>query len=122
MTLIEPLLRRSTFLTQTVEALGVKARIKVVRSRAEDHPQTYDVVVSRALAPLPRLIEWCNPLRAATGMILALKGTSAADEIRAARPQLQAARLTADLLSVKAHPAAEPATVVRLSRLRPRKH
>ena len=51
MTLIESLLRRSTFLTQTVEELEIADRVEVVRSRAEDHHQTYDVVVARALAP-----------------------------------------------------------------------
>jgi 16S rRNA (guanine527-N7)-methyltransferase len=115
MTLIEPLLRRSTFLTETVETLGIKDRVKVVRSRAEDHHQSYDAVVARALAPLDRLIGWCNPLRAEGGVILALKGKSAADEVAAARQQLKAARLDAEVLSVQAHPAAEPATVVRLS-------
>jgi len=115
MTLIEPLLRRSTFLTETVETLGISDRVKVVRSRAEDHHQSYDAVVARALAPLERLIGWCNPLRADGGVILALKGKSAGDEVAAARRQLQAARLDAEVLSVKAHPAAEPATVVRLS-------
>ncbi len=114
LTLIEPLLRRSTFLTQTVEKLGIGARVQVIRSRAEDHHQTYDVVVARALAPLDRLIGWCNPLRSRGGTILALKGSSAADEVAAANRQLQAARLEAEVLSVSAHPAAEPATVVRL--------
>ena len=87
-TLIEPLLRRCTFLTETVEKLGVADRVQVVRSRAEDHHQTYDFVVARALAPLDRLIGWCNPLRAGGGVILALKGESAPDEVAAARPQL----------------------------------
>lgn len=114
MTLIEPLLRRSTFLTQTVEELNIETRVQVVRSRAEDHHQTYDVVVSRALAPLARLIGWCNPLRAPNGMFLALKGRSAAQEVAAAAPQLESAGLKAELLSARAHPAAEPATVVRL--------
>jgi 16S rRNA (guanine527-N7)-methyltransferase len=113
-TLIEPLLRRSTFLTETVETLGVSDRVTVVRSRAEDHHGFYDFVVARALAPLDRLIGWCNPLRAEGGVILALKGNSAADEVEAARHQLQAAQLAAEVLSVQAHPAAEPATVVRL--------
>ena len=44
-TLIEPLLRRSTFLGQTVQDLGVGNRVQVIRSRAEDHHQTYDFVV-----------------------------------------------------------------------------
>jgi 16S rRNA (guanine527-N7)-methyltransferase len=61
------------------------------------------------------LISWCNPLRADGGVILALKGKSASAEVKAARRQLQAARLEAEVLSVQAHPAAEPATVIRLS-------
>ena len=115
MTLIEPLLRRSTFLAETVETLEIVDRVKVVRSRAEDHHQSYDVVVARALAPLDRLIGWCNPLRAEGGVIYALKGKSAAEEVEAARRQLQAARLDAEVLSVRAHHDAQPATVVRIS-------
>jgi 16S rRNA (guanine527-N7)-methyltransferase len=113
-TLIEPLLRRSTFLIQAVEELQISDRVKVVRSRAEDHQHTYDVVVARALAPLDRLIGWCNPLRAPGGVILALKGASAADEIASARRQLETAQLQAGVLLVRAHPDAEPAIVVRL--------
>jgi 16S rRNA (guanine527-N7)-methyltransferase len=113
-TLIEPLLRRSTFLTQTVEELQISDRVEVVRSRAEDHRQNYHIVVARALAPLDRLIGWCNPLRAPDGVILALKGASAADEIAAAGRQLQAAQLQAEVLKVRAHPDVLSATVVRL--------
>jgi 16S rRNA (guanine527-N7)-methyltransferase len=117
-TLIEPLLRRFTFLTETVTQLGIADRVQVVRSRAEDHHQTYDFVVARALAPLDRLIGWCNPLRADGGIILALKGKSAPAEVAAAKPQLRAARLKADVLTVRAHPEVESATVVRLSERR----
>ena len=115
MTLIEPLLRRSTFLSQAVDKLGIADRVEVVRSRAEDHHRTYEVVVSRALAPLDRLIGWCNPLRTPGGVILALKGESAANEVAAARRELESAQLNAEILTVQAHPDAESATVVRLS-------
>jgi 16S rRNA (guanine527-N7)-methyltransferase len=118
-TLIEPLLRRFTFLDQTVADLGIADRVQVVRSRAEDHHQTYDFVVARALAPLDRLIDWCNPLRTKGGVILALKGESAADELAAAKPQLQAAHLEAEVLIVRAHPDADSATLVRLTERRP---
>jgi len=113
-TLIEPLLRRSTFLVQTVEELGISDRLEVIRSRAEDHQRTYDVVVARALAPLDRLIGWCNPLRAPDGVVLALKGASAADEVAAANRQLKAAGLNAEVLKARARPDVEPATVVRV--------
>jgi len=113
-TLIEPLLRRSNFLTQTVTELGVPGQIEVIRSRSEDHRGTYEVVIARAVAPLDRLIGWCNPLRAPGGVVLALKGASAADEVASARPQLEAAHLDAEVLSVRAHPEADLATVVRI--------
>src|SRR5215211_9020286 len=106
MTLIEPLLRRSTFLTEAVQELEITDRVEVVRSRAEDHHQIYPVVVARAVAPLDRLIGWCNPLRATGGVILALKGESAADEVAAAKHQLETARLRAEVLTVRAHPDA----------------
>lgn len=114
-TLIEPLLRRSTFLTQAVDELGITDHTRVVRARAEDHRERYDVVVSRALAPLPRLLSWCAPLRADQGVVLALKGRSAAEEVRRASAALATHRLTASVLSVRAHPLAEPTTVVRLT-------
>ena len=114
-TLLEPLLRRVTFLTETVEALGLTDRVRVVRGRAEEHREQYDVVASRAVAPLGRLVQWCAPLRRPDGVILALKGRSAADEVAEARPVLTATRLAAELLAVSAHPSVEPATVVRLS-------
>ena len=72
-------------------------------------------MVARAVAPLDRLIGWCNPLRARGGVILALKGESAADEVAAAKRQLEVAHLDAEVLTVRAHPDAEPATVVRLT-------
>jgi 16S rRNA (guanine527-N7)-methyltransferase len=115
MTLLEPLLRRSTFLSQTVTELDIADRVEVIRVRAEDHHRTYDAVLARALAPLDRLIGWCNPLRAANGVILALKGDSAGGEIAAAKRQLGTAQLKAEVLVVRAHPEAEPATVVRLT-------
>jgi 16S rRNA (guanine527-N7)-methyltransferase len=113
-TLIEPLLRRSTFLDQTVEQLGIADRVQVVRSRAEDHHQSYGFVVARAVARLDRLIGWCDPLRAKGGVILALKGEFAGDEVAAAETQLRATRLVAEVLRVQAHPDVEAATVVRV--------
>ena len=61
MTLLEPLLRRSTFLEETVADLGIP--VSVVRGRAEDKVvPPADVVTARAVAPLERLVGWCWPL------------------------------------------------------------
>ena len=113
-TLVEPLLRRSNFLTQAVDNLGISDRVRVVRSRAEDHHEAYDVVLSRALAPLDRLIRWCAPLRRQDGAVLALKGSSAADEVQNSRQALAAAGLRATVMLVRASAASEPTTVVRM--------
>jgi len=114
-TLLEPLLRRVTFLTETVDRLELGDRVRVVRGRAEEHREQYDVVVARAVAPLGRLVQWCAPLRRSTGVILAIKGRSVAEEIAEAGPVLAGTGLIVEQLSVTAHPAAEPATVVRLA-------
>lgn len=115
-TLIEPLLRRATFLTEVVAELGLAGQVSIARSRAEDFSGSFDVVASRAVAPLDRLIGWCEPLCASGGVMLALKGRSAGDEVTAARPVLDRRGLHAEVLSLRAHPALEPATIVRVSR------
>jgi len=114
-TLIEPLLRRATFLTETVAELGLGQRVQVVRARAEDFSGRFAVVASRAVAPLERLVGWCEPLRARDGVLLALKGQSAAAELVAAGASLQRWGLRGELLTRQPHPDAEPATVVRVS-------
>jgi len=115
-TLLEPLLRRSTFLTHSVEDLGITSTVRVVRGRAEEHRESYDVVLARAVAPLERLVTWCEPLRSPTGVILASKGQAAYDEVRAAAPTLRKLKLIASILSVRATVDSDPTTVVRINR------
>lgn len=83
-TLVEPLARRTAFLSEAVTALGLDATVTVVRGRAEDlvggPPAAADVVTARAVAPLDRLAGWCLPLAAVGGRLLALKGATAAEE------------------------------------------
>jgi len=80
--LVEPLLRRSTFLKEVVEDLGLD-RVTVWRGRAEEYPDrhSFDVVTSRAVAPLDRLLAWSMPLVAPSGAVIALKGASAKEEV-----------------------------------------
>ena len=90
-TLVEPLLRRSAFLEEVVEALGLDVR--VVRGRAEDSKVievagNADVVTSRAVAPLAKLAGWSAPLLRDGGRMIALKGASAEDEVARDRSAL----------------------------------
>lgn len=84
--LVEPMLRRTRFLTAVVDGLDLGSSVRVVRGRAEE-PQVIsrvgnvDWVVTRAVAPLDRLVRWCLPLLSPGGSLLALKGASAQDEV-----------------------------------------
>jgi 16S rRNA (guanine527-N7)-methyltransferase len=83
-TLVEPLARRTAFLSEAVTTLGLDAAVTIVRARAEDltgGPSAADVVTARAVAPLDRLAGWCLPLVAVGGRLLAVKGASALDEV-----------------------------------------
>ena len=85
--LVEPMARRTQFLSEVVEDLGVGDRIVVHRGRAQDvvGEVVGDVVTARAVASLDRLVQMCVPLMRRGGEILALKGARAADEVEAAR-------------------------------------
>ncbi|MBI1349596.1 MAG: 16S rRNA (guanine(527)-N(7))-methyltransferase RsmG [Actinomycetales bacterium] len=90
-TLIEPLLRRTTFLEEAVQRLDLSTRVRVWRGRAEDAPpelRSQDVVTARAVAPLEKLVGWLAPLLAPGGHLVALKGSSAPQEIEDARAAL----------------------------------
>jgi 16S rRNA (guanine527-N7)-methyltransferase len=79
-TLIEPLLRRTAFLTEVIDELGL-ANATVVRARAAEVSEVFDVVTARAVADLGRLGNWCLPLVRPGGVLLAFKGESASAEV-----------------------------------------
>lgn len=90
--MVEPLLRRSTFLSEAVEQLGLTDRVTVLRARAEELATSWpgsDVVTARAVAPLGKLAGWTLPLAKPGGALVALKGASAADEIQAATNEIR---------------------------------
>lgn len=80
-TLLEPLARRFTFLELAVKRLDLSERVEVIRGKALGITGQWPVVTARAVAPLPRLIEWCLPRVEPGGALLALKGENAAEEL-----------------------------------------
>jgi 16S rRNA (guanine527-N7)-methyltransferase len=86
-TLLEPMERRCRFLTECVTELGL-ANVSVLRGRAEDVTIRTDLVTARAVAALPRLAELALGVVRPGGTVLAIKGRSAAEELRAAGPVL----------------------------------
>ncbi|MEX2289227.1 MAG: 16S rRNA (guanine(527)-N(7))-methyltransferase RsmG [Mycobacteriales bacterium] len=90
--LVEPLLRRATFLEQVVAELALRTAV-VRRARAEELAGTLlvDAVVARAVAPLDRLAGWSLPLLHPGGRLLALKGERADSELASSGAALQKA-------------------------------
>ena len=115
-TLIEPLLRRSEFLREVVDELGID--VTVVRGRAEEpgvreQVGETDIVMSRAVASLDKLTRWSMPLLRVNGHMLALKGERAEEEIRDHR-RVMASLCAADVKVMRcgANYLDPPATVV----------
>jgi 16S rRNA (guanine527-N7)-methyltransferase len=115
-TLVEPLLRRTTFLQEAVQELEL-GNVEVVRARAEElHGQReFSVVTSRAVAPLERLLGWSMPLVRRGGAMVVMKGASVHDEIEAAAATLR--RYQAGAVTVSEYGTdklAVPTTVLRV--------
>lgn len=115
-TLVEPLLRRTTFLEEVVAELGL-TNVEVVRARAEElhGKREFSVVTSRAVAPLDRLLGWSMPLVRQGGAMVVMKGASVHEEIEAASTSLR--RHHAGPVSVTTYGAdklEQPTTVLRV--------
>lgn len=116
-TLLEPMLRRATFLSECVTELGL-VNARVLRARAEDlaGELAADVVTARAVAPLDRLAVLAAGLLRPGGIILAIKGARAEQEVAAARPALRGLGITDVTVYRLGGDKVDPAaTVVRLT-------
>ena len=95
LTLLESASKKTRFLEEVVERLAL-TDVSVVTGRAEsvahepDHREAYDLVLARALAPLPVLVELALPFLRLGGVLAAPKGSRAAQEVKAAAPAFQA--------------------------------
>jgi 16S rRNA (guanine527-N7)-methyltransferase len=115
-TLVEPLLRRATYLIEVCEALD-RAGLDVRRARVEDLPRSSaEVIVARAVAPLGRLATWTLPRLVDGGRLVAIKGRTADEEVAEAEVTLR--RLGArswdvrDLLLPTGRPATRAVVVI----------
>lgn len=117
--LVDPMERRVAWLVEVVADLGLTC--EVVRARAEElHGQvTAEAVTARAVAPMCRLVPWTLPLLSQGGVLLAMKGGRAAEEVRAALPEVRrAGGGQPEILEVGTVEGADPTTLVRVVRER----
>jgi 16S rRNA (guanine527-N7)-methyltransferase len=83
--LIEPMERRSNWMLEVIEELGL-TNVEVRRARAEEVLDLkFDIVTARAVAALDKLLRLTVHLLKPGGSLVALKGSKAAEEIEAAR-------------------------------------
>jgi 16S rRNA (guanine527-N7)-methyltransferase len=86
MTLLEARKNRKLFLDEVVTELGLRDTV-VVEDRAENigrmekYRGKYHIVLSRAVAPLSILCEYCLPLCKIQGIMIAFKGSSYQKEV-----------------------------------------
>ena len=89
LTLMDSLNKRVNFLQTVVDELGLEG-VSCVHARAEEgarmkqYREQFDLAVSRAVARLPILCEYCLPFVKRGGHFLALKGRAYAEEVEEA--------------------------------------
>ena len=124
LTLLESIGKKCRFLEQACQALGLED-VEVVEARAEDfgrdpgRRERFQLVIGRAVAPLPVLLEYALPAMSIGGWLAAPKGSAALSEIDASPAALEA-------LGGRLHDAAPfhppdgmPQTVVLVQKVRP---
>lgn len=84
--LLDSLKKRTDFLTDSVAKLRLEG-VSVLNGRAEefsklsDFREKFDIAVSRAVAKLPLLCEYCIPYVKKDGLFVAMKSRSAEEEL-----------------------------------------
>lgn len=94
LTLLDSLEKRTRFLEGLSQKLGLD-KISILHQRAEDAARAadkreqFDIVLSRAVANLPVLLEYCLPFIKKGGFMVCLKGPSVDEEIEKSQKALK---------------------------------
>lgn len=89
-TLLDSLNKRIMFLRDSIDKLGLE-HIEAVHARAEEvgrevkYREKYDIVVSRAVAPLNILVEYLIPFVKVGGKVICMKGPKIEEELKQAQ-------------------------------------
>ena len=103
-TLVEATGKKARFLEEAAKRLGLD-RVEVLAERAEvvgrdpRHRERHDLVTSRAVGPMPVLAEYLVPLARTDGLVLAVKGARAEEEVAEAKQALY--HLHAEVVEVR---------------------
>lgn len=93
-TLVDARAKKVAFLADVARELGLSNvtaladRAEALAARGSPHREAYDVVLARAVAPMPVLLELAIPFLRVGGHLLAIKGERYAEELAAAAKAL----------------------------------
>lgn len=103
LTLLDSLNKRLIFLKDLLAKIDCDADVIHARaeeaSRMSDYRENFDVVVSRAVAPLNVLLEYCMPFVKKDGVFISLKGSNAKIELDNAKNAIEC--LSANIFNMK---------------------
>jgi len=125
LTLVEATQKKARFLEAAVEALGL-AGVEVVAERAERlgqdpaYREEFDVVLARALAPLPVLAELTLPLCRRGGVVVAFKSPGVQGEVAEARRAIKLlGGAPPQIVEVSANVTGDPRVLVTIEKRGP---
>ena len=105
-TLLDSNGKKISFVEHMIGELGL-GNAKAIKARAEDYApgNRFDTVIARALASLPKLVEWSAHLVGEEGRLLALKGKYPAEELEAitSLPEWEYSVATVNVPGLEAH-------------------
>lgn len=93
LTLLDALNKRIIFLQEVVNELNIK-NVEIIHSRAEElgknerYREKYDIVLARAVANLPVLLEYTSPFAKINGKCILMKGDNVLNEINVSKKSL----------------------------------
>lgn len=93
-TLVDSVNKKIEFIKEAAQKIGLH-NVKAVHGRVEDlghdivYRETYDLVVSRAVAALPALAEYCLPFVKVGGAFLSYKSVKVDEELSAGKKAIQ---------------------------------
>lgn len=107
-TLVDSIRKKIAAVQEFIDALGFEnARAITDRSEVlavkEGHKKQYDVIVSRAVAPLDELVGWTKDLIKPSATLLALKGGDLAQELKRTRNFRHIKEISESLLTLNGY-------------------
>lgn len=123
-TLLDSLQKRLTFIEGATQYAGISSPT-LLHTRAEEagrnknHREQYDTVLSRAVANLTTLCEYCLPFVKVGGRMIAYKGPDAANELAAALPAIEKLGGKVDKTDTFTLPAGEERNLIYITKVSP---